>query len=50
MKEKGTPHDKQWMQECCDLVKNKMPEGYGFIVFGFPMGADGRPSFVTVKY
>ncbi len=25
-----------WIQEMCELVKNKMPEGYSFVVFGFP--------------
>ncbi len=39
--ESGTPRDKQWLHECCELVKNKMPDNYSFVVFGFPTtGAD----------
>jgi hypothetical protein len=39
--EPGTPRDKQWLQECCELVKAKMPENYSFIIFGFPtIGTD----------
>lgn len=34
--ELGTPRDKQWLQECCDLVEAKMPENYAFVVFAFP--------------
>lgn len=34
--------DQQWIQEMCELVKNKMPEGYGFVVFGFPFNSAGR--------
>lgn len=29
------PRDQQWIQEMCELVKNKMPDGYTFVVFGF---------------
>lgn len=42
MKEPGTPRDKQWLQECCELVKNKMPENYCFAVFGFPIEGTDR--------
>ena len=42
MKEPGTPRDKQWLQECCELVKNKMPENYTFVVFGFPHSGTDR--------
>jgi hypothetical protein len=38
----NTPRDQQWIQEMSELVENKMPEGYCFIVFGFPTSADGR--------
>ncbi len=34
--------DQQWIQEMSELVKNKLPEGYGFIVFGFPFNLKGR--------
>lgn len=40
--EPGTPHDKQWLQECCELVKNKMPENYSFVVFAFPTHGSDR--------
>jgi len=40
--ESGTPRDKQWLQECCELVKNKMPENYSFVVFGFPNSGTDR--------
>ena len=35
--------DKIWLQEMSELVKNKLPEGYGFIVFAFPF--DGGRMF-----
>lgn len=34
--------DQQWLQDCCELVKNKMPDGYSFVVFGFPSKEGGR--------
>ncbi len=34
--------DQQWIQEMCELVKNKMPENYSFVVFGFPTVESGR--------
>src|SRR5262245_11960616 len=37
-----SPRDKQYLQEAAELVRNKMPEGYGFIVFAFPFNAGGR--------
>lgn len=40
--ETGTPRDKQWLQECCELVKNKMPENYSFVIFGFPTTGSDR--------
>lgn len=42
MKEQGSPRDKQWLQECAELVKNKMPENYLFVVFGFPISGSDR--------
>lgn len=42
MKDSGAPRDKQWLQECCELVRNKMPEDYSFVVFGFPTKENGR--------
>jgi len=38
----NAPRNQQWVQEMCELVKNKMPEGYCFVVFGFPVDRDGR--------
>ncbi len=40
--EAGTPHDKQWLADCADLVKAKMPENYCFVVFGFPASGSDR--------
>ena len=40
--ESGTPRDKQWLQECCELVKNKMPENYSFVIFGIPISGSDR--------
>lgn len=40
--ETGTPRDKQWLQECCELVRNKMPENYSFVIFGFPTRGSDR--------
>ena len=34
--------DQQWIQEMAELVENKLPEGYGFVVFGFPFSGSGR--------
>ena len=42
MIEPGTPRDKQWLQECCELVKHKMPENYCFAIFGFPISGTDR--------
>jgi hypothetical protein len=42
MKASGRPKDQQWLQECCELVKNKMPEDYSFVVFGFPTSGNNR--------
>lgn len=38
----AAPRDQQWIQEMCELVKNKMPEGYSFVVFGFPTCSSDR--------
>lgn len=38
----GGPRDQQWIQEMCELVKNKMPENYSFVVFGFPITGSDR--------
>ena len=42
MKEPGKPRDKQWLQDCCELVKAKMPDNYSFVVFGFPTSGTDR--------
>jgi hypothetical protein len=42
MNESGTPRDKQWLQDCCELVKAKMPDNYSFVVFGFPISGTDR--------
>lgn len=31
-----------WLQECCELVKNKMPESHTFVIFGFPVAGSDR--------
>ncbi len=38
----GRPRDQQWMQEMCELVKNKLPDNYAFVVFGFPTAGPDR--------
>ena len=40
--ESGTPRDKQWLQDCCEIVKAKMPDNYSFVVFGFPTRGSDR--------
>lgn len=40
--EQGTPRDKQWLEEMCQLVRNKMPGNYSFVVFGFPNSGTDR--------
>lgn len=30
------PRDQQWLQEMCELVRNKMPATHTFVVFAFP--------------
>lgn len=42
MIETETPKDKMWLHEMCELVKNKMPENYSFVVFGFPTAKSDR--------
>jgi len=39
---KFLPKDQLWLEEMCDLVKNKMPENYRFVVFGFPTSGTDR--------
>lgn len=36
------PHDQQWLQEMCELVRNKMPESHAFVVFAFPVKGTDR--------
>lgn len=36
------PRDQQWLQEICELVKNKMPDSHNFVVFAFPHSATDR--------
>lgn len=45
--EPGSPRDKQWLQECCELVKNKMPENYTFVVFAFPISGSDRVFYAS---
>lgn len=42
-----SPRDKQYLVEAADLVKNKMPEGYGFIIFAFPLLSTGRMFYIA---
>ncbi len=44
---KNLPKDQQWIQEACELVENKMPEGYSFIVFAFPHSAEDRGYYAS---
>lgn len=39
--ETGSPHDKQWVQDCCELITNKLPENYAFMFFAVPTPAAG---------
>lgn len=41
------PGDKQYLKDVADIVKNKMPEGYGFIVFAFPFRETGRMFYLS---
>jgi hypothetical protein len=43
----STPHDKQWLQDMCEIVKQKTPEGYGFIVFAFPYVSGERMYYAS---
>lgn len=45
--EAGTPRDKQWLQEMCELVKNKLPENYTFVVFAFPVSGTDRVFYAS---
>lgn len=36
------PRDQQWLQEMCELVKNKIPESHTFVVFAFPVAGTDR--------
>ena len=36
------PKDQQWLQEMCELVKNKMPDTHAFVVFAFPVAGTDR--------
>lgn len=43
----STPHDKQWLEECCHLVKQKMPDNYTFVVFAFPHRGSDRMYYAS---
>lgn len=53
------PKDQQWLQEICELVKNKMPESHTFVVFAFPWkdtdrmyyasNAEGKSAIAALK-
>jgi len=45
--ETGTPRDKQWLIECAELVKHKMPDNYSFVVFGFPNAKTDRCFYIS---
>ena len=47
MDAKFRPKDQQWLQEMCELVKNKLPEGYSFIVFAFPTAEKNRVYYAS---
>jgi hypothetical protein len=47
MKEKFRPKDQQWLQEMCELVENKLPEGYSFVVFAFPTSKTDRMYYAS---
>lgn len=42
MIEPGTPRDKQWLEECCNLIVAKLPDNYTFAVFAFPTSGTDR--------
>lgn len=39
--------DKQYLKDICDLVKPRLPDGYGFIVFAFPFETGGRMFYAS---
>jgi len=41
------PRDQQWLQEMCELVKNKMPETHTFVVFAFPTTGTDRMYYAS---
>lgn len=45
--EQYRPKDQQWLQECCELVKNKMPETHAFVVFAFPVHSTDRMYYAS---
>jgi hypothetical protein len=46
-KDKFRPKDQQWLQEMCELVQNKLPEGYAFVVFAFPTEGKDRVYYAS---
>jgi|KBSSwiStaDraftv2_1062776.scaffolds.fasta_scaffold165040_6 hypothetical protein len=46
-KDKFRPKDQQWIQEMCELVQNKLPENYTFVVFAFPTGESDRMYYAS---
>lgn len=43
----SSPRDQQWLQECAELVKNKMPESHCFVVFAFPHSGSDRCYYIS---
>ena len=38
----AAPKDQQWLQDACELVKNRMPESHTFVIFAFPHKGSDR--------
>lgn len=36
------PKDQQWLQEACELVKQKFPETHGFVILAVPVSGTDR--------
>jgi hypothetical protein len=45
--ETGRPHDKQWLENCCQLVSQHVPENYCFAVFAFPVTGTDRVYYAS---
>lgn len=41
------PKDQQWLQEMCELVKNKIPDTHTFVVFAFPVHTTDRMYYAS---